>query len=157
MIIRSARGKTQATMVLLIVLIVLSGAAYFWVHSSSNERFYARLDFISAILVEPVSVGGAGWQIKLSISNTGNQDAVLKKIYVNNRLVVENGLIHGEELSSSFVVGSSLLKSGSFIQPGKSETIFLWIGSGAYRKGELLTIDLQSPEQIDLKKTITLD
>ena len=147
----------MATVILVIALTVLSGITYFWIYYAPSEKGYIKLDFVSATIVKPISVDGAGWQIKLLINNVGSKDAFLNKIYVNNELVSENGLIHGDELSSPFTVASSLADSGDFIQAGRFETVYLWVGREAYRKGETLSIELQYPDQIDLKKTVTLN
>ena len=153
---RYTNGRLLVAIVI-ISITVLSSVTYFWFNYSSNGAGYYKLDFVSAMQVNPVSVDGAGWQIKLTVGNIGNQDLVLERIYVNDKLVSENGLIHGEKLSSTWVIGSSLPDIGAFIQPGRSETVYLWLGSELFRKGETLTIELQNQDQMDLKKTVTIN
>ena len=147
-----ARGRIFATVILVTIFAVLTGVTLIWVNTTSNEKENYRIDFSSATLVEPVSIDGAGWQVKLSITNVGKRDSVLKKIYVNDRLITDNGYIHGDVLTNTYTIASSLPDIGLFIQPGRSDTVYLWVGSRSYEDGDVLTIELQNPNQIDLKK-----
>ena len=144
-----------ATIILALSGIATAGLLGMWDIGSTKPAIY-KLEITAAHLVEPVSVENSGWQIKLMISNAGKQDAILNKIYVDEREVSENGLIHGEKLSSIYTIGSSLAESGAFIQPGRCETVYIWIGSEAFRKGDTLAIVLQHPDQLALRTTLTL-
>jgi len=116
-----------------------------------------RLEVRHAYLVKPVSINNARWQMSLIVANRGDQDIVVDEIYVNGLMVKEMGLIHGELLSTDYGIGTSVPKIGLLYPPGNSETIYIWIGSDLFEKGNILTVEIKSRGVTYLNRTITLD
>jgi hypothetical protein len=77
-------------------------------------------------------------------------------VYINGILVEEVGLIHGDTLSSSTAVGTSIPVGGLALSPNHWVTVYIWVGSDLYAKGTRLTIELQEPGQFELRKIIVL-
>ena len=123
---------------------------------SSNETATYKLFIPAVYQVSPISIDNAEWQIALLVENQGNREVIVDKVYINGKLVEEMGLIHGELLSSSSVIGVSVPTDGLAIDPKSREVIYVWIGSDLFSSGTQMIIELQKPNQFDLKKTIVL-
>lgn len=154
---RLAGDPFLGAIVLAVAGIIVTSIIYFWgaADSSRSTQVY-KIEISSIYQVKPVSVGNAGWQIVLSVTNLGNREAVVEKIFVNEELVVETGLMHGESLSSTKTVGTNIPGGGVHIAPGNRATFYVWIGSKRYTSGTVVNIDIQRINQIEFRRTITL-
>ena len=155
---RQAISPILATIVLVIVGGFVAGIVWMWnsMGSASEPNVY-KLEFFSARLDDEVSVGNAGWQVQIIVHNSGNVEAVVEKIYINERLVDEMGLSLGDSLSSSISTGTDIPRNGVTIPAGQSAQMHLWIGADLFGKGTQITIELQKPNQLELKKYLVLN
>ena len=78
-------------------------------------------------------------------------------VYVNKVPVTEKGLVHGDSLSSTLAIGTSIPLDGLVVPGGESVNIYLWIGSDKYTKGISIQIEVQKKDSIGLMKILTLN
>lgn len=143
--------------VLLVGLTVASMLSISNTTGSSEGSTIYKLAFTSIYQATPVSVDNAGWQLVLLIENQGNTDNVLQRVYLNEQLIDELGYIHGDALPSGTTIATSIPSGGLTIPPNSLVTVYIWIGEALYSQGTQLTIELQKLNQLELRKTITLN
>ena len=143
--------------VLLVVGTVFVVSAYVWnlVGPSEEPQAY-RLEISAVFQVSDVSVVDARWRIALIVNNIGDSEVVVDKIFVNGKLVEEFGVCEGDSLSGKSSVATSIPEGGMRLPVGAKETVYLWIGGGAYSSGSVVNIELQRTGQMELLRTITL-
>ena len=152
---RKGISPILATIILALMGLLTAGLLGVWDTGSSKPVIY-KLEFTAAYLVNPVSVENAGWQIALLVNNAGTMEMMIDKIYVNNKLVEELGVTHGDSLSSASSIGISVPEGGYVVSPGV-DTIYIWVGSKTYNKGATLIIHLQQPDNLHLTKQVELN
>lgn len=154
---RIAGSPVLATIILIVAGLIVGSVIFIWntVGSSDTTQIY-KIGFSSVYQVKPVSVENAGWQLVCIVNNLGSREAVVEKIFVNGELVVETGLIHGDSLSSTTSVGTSIPVDGLKIAPGDKATFYIWIGSKRFNSGTVINIDLQRVNQLELRRSIQL-
>jgi len=130
---------------------------YSWANvNAPGDRPSYHLVFDSVYFIEPVSVGNAKWEIGLSIRNDGDNEVLLKKVYVSEKLIEEYGLAPGDSLSSPSTIGCSIPSEGLIIKRGKSETLSIWIGSGLYSSGNTISVHIIDPKILEYARYIKL-
>lgn len=154
---RIAGSPVLATIILIVAGLIVGSVIFIWntVGSSDTTQIY-KIGFSSVYQVKPVSMENAGWQIVCVVTNLGSKEVFLEKIFVNGELVVETGLIHGDSLSSTTSIGTSVPVDGLKIDPGDKATFYVWVGSKIGSTGTVINIDLQRVNQLELRRTIRL-
>jgi hypothetical protein len=143
--------------VLLVVGTVFAVSAYVWtlVGPSEEPQTY-RLEISAVFQVSDVSVVDARWRVALIVNNVGDSEVIVDKIFVNGELVEEFGVCEGGSLSGKSSIATSIPEGGLRLPVGAKETVYLWIGGGAYSSGTVINIELQRTGQVELLRTITL-
>ena len=81
---RLAKSPFIAIIIVFVAGIILAGSVWMWDSAGSSEApVVYKLELVSARLTYPVQVGNAGWQIEVIVSNNGNIQDTVDKIYIN--------------------------------------------------------------------------
>ena len=157
-----ATSLVLATLLLIVLGVAVAIILTMWDTASSsqspeNTMFTNKLVLESVRLVKPITVENAKWQIELIINNNGNADAIVDKVYINNKLVTETGISQGGALSSKSSIGTDLPVDGLVVPKGKSVTINVWLGQDLYNLGTSILVEAQRQDVFELKKYIVLN
>lgn len=153
---RKATSPIISIIVIIFIVISIVVALNYIGNNSAKEVPVYKIEFVAAYQTTPVSIENAKWQIVLLIKNLGNQDYLLDKVYLNDKEITETGLMHGDKLDNDTIIGTSLSKDGDVIPPGASVNQYIWIGGGRFSEGTQIKIDLNTLNQLQLSKIITL-
>jgi hypothetical protein len=153
---RGAGGKVLTGVALFVFGIVLAVLLYYWnaAAAPSGPRYHVVFDSVS---LEPVSVDNARWEIALMLRNDGGGDVVLKKVYVNRKLVDEYGVRSGGSLSSKSVIGTSIPVEGVVIGSDSKLSIIVWIGSDLFSSGSQISLHVFDPNTLEYTRYIVLN
>jgi hypothetical protein len=152
---REAGGKVLAGIALFVFGVVLAVLLYYWNAAAApgSPRYHVVVDSVS---LEPVSVDNAGWEVSLTLRNDGKGDVLLKKVYVNRKLVDEYGVSPGGSLSGRSVIGTSVPVDGIVIVPGSRLSISVWVGSDLFGGGSQISLHIFDPNTLEYTRYITL-
>ena len=153
---RRAGGPVTATILLVIAGAIVAGIIYAWNLVGSSEIPQYKMEISAVYLVSQVSVENARWQVVVIVSNLGNRESVVDKIFVNKKLVEEIEIMQGGSISSKASIGTSIPEGGLKISPGEKATIYVWIGGECYTSGTIINIDVQRIDQLELRRTLEL-
>lgn len=123
-------GRGLIKIVAPIVLVISASVVFYWVASDTSLASGSpHLSTASFHKVNPISVENARWQINMIVSNSGTGTGHVKTVYVNRQEVDVYGVIHGDKLSNSSFVATSVPTDGLYVEPGSSESFIIWIGA----------------------------
>ena len=115
-----------------------------------------KIEFISVRTITPVTVENARFQLVLYIFNSGQEKGVINKVYFNSELVKINGIKDGDLLPDTQSIASSILDGGTILPPGETVQIFIWTGRDLNLAGDNVVIHLQSLNDLQLSKSVTI-
>lgn len=153
---RRAGGKVLTGIALMIFGVVLAVLVYHWntVFAPGDGPSYHVA--IASVSLEPVSVDNAGWEVSLTLRNDGKGDVLLKKVYVNKKLVDEYGVSPGGSLSGKSVIGTSVPVDGVVIVSDSRLSISVWVGSDLFSGGSQISLHIFDPNTLEYTRYITL-
>jgi hypothetical protein len=114
------------------------------------------LEFKSIKCVNPVSINNAKWQVSILVTNQGTRPLKIIEVYVDEKQVVQYGLVHGDYLIEGTKLGTNIPEEGLYLQPGESENIYIWVGDNLYNNGAEIQIRLQDSVSFSFTKPVVL-
>jgi archaellum component FlaG (FlaF/FlaG flagellin family) len=132
-----------------------------WKGSESLETDFSTgktvlLDFSAINCVNPVSVNKARWQVAMLLTNRGTRPLLISRVYVNEKQVDLNGLIHGDSLQDGTQMGTSISEEGLRLEPGETSNVYVWVGNKLFSSGSRIVIHFNDPNSVTMMKSITL-
>ena len=150
-----------ATLLLIVLGVVITVLVMFWDTSSSSvepeDNLFSNKLVIEAVhLVTPVTVDNAGWQIEVMVTNNGNADAIIDKVFINSNLVPETGIIPSGALINRTSIGTDLPSDGLSLLTGTTKKFTIWLGKDRYSAGTTIIIEVNRKDSFELKKYLIL-
>ena len=115
-----------------------------------------RLEFKSIKCVNPVSIKNARWQVSILVTNRGTRPLQIKEVFVDEKQVVQCGLVHWDSLVNGSKLGTNIPEEGLYLLAGESENIYIWVGDNLYHNGSEIQIRLQDTISFSFTKPVTL-
>jgi hypothetical protein len=115
-----------------------------------------ELEFRTVKCVDPVSISRAEWQVSILVTNTGIRPLTISSVFVDERKVIQSGLVHGDSLENGSQMGTSLPTEGLRLTSGESENIYIWIGENQYTNDSEIQIRITDPNSRSMIESITL-
>jgi flagellin-like protein len=155
---RRALSPVLGTVIIVGVTIVLAVyASYGYSGVTETNTRYIVLAFEHAYCKKPVTVENAGWEIEMLLTNKGSHNLYIKKLLVNEKPVIEYGLLHDGKLSSNKALGTSIPDEGITLIPGQSIIEYLWVGHALYSKGSSIEIQVDNINDVAIKRYVLLE
>lgn len=101
-------------------------------------------------------LGNARWKIVFYVFNRGTTTVELTDVFVNDKIIDEYGLIHGETLSRGDSLGTSLLMEGLQLKNGEGVELYVWIGDKMFSSRTIIVISMNPINNVILSKSVKL-
>ncbi|MCW4048619.1 MAG: hypothetical protein NWE89_02675 [Candidatus Bathyarchaeota archaeon] len=154
---RKGISPVIASVILVAVAITIAVSASFWMSGITNQyTHFEKIGISSGYCINTPSVGNAGWEIVLTVKNSGSAGAAFEYAFVNKVPIDEYNIPVNGSLSSTTVTGTSIPDSGFSLASGEGTTIYVWIGSDLFSSGTSIVVMIHSLSGTDYMRLIRL-
>ena len=150
---RKAVSPVIATVILVAVAITVAVGVSYWMGGISSQ--YTQFEKVEIQTGYGVAVTG-GWNITLTVKNSGSADATLTHVFVND---VPIGAYDSKALPAAGTTTTDLPATGLTLTAGQSGTVYVVIASGgtsSLSAGTTVNLKLHSAGGMDYIKLIRL-
>ncbi len=151
MINRKAVSPVIATVILVAVAITVSVGVSYWMSGISSQ--YTQFEKVEIQTGYATSATG-GWNITLTVKNSGSADATITHVFVNDVPIVNLAAV----AVVADAAGADISATGLSLTAGNSGTVMVYISStyGTLSAGTTVNIKLHSAGGMDYIKLIRL-
>jgi flagellin-like protein len=148
---RKAVSPVIATVILVAVAITVAVGVSYWMSGISSQ--YTQFEKVEIQTGYATAVAG-GWEVTLTVKNSGSADATITHVFVNDVPV--------DDLAAVAVVadetGADITATGLSLTAGDSDTVMVYISSsyGTLSSGTTVNVKLHSAGGMDYIKLLRL-
>lgn len=148
---RKAISPVIATVILVAVAITIAVAVSYWMSGISSS--YTKFEKVEIQTAVCAAKDAQGWNITLSLKNSGTSTATISNVYVNDQvsLLGATGAAY-----AAAEIGTSVPTAGTAIASGSTATIYVYVGPTFSSSGTSVNIKLHSAGGMDYIKLIEL-
>jgi len=150
---RKAVSPVIATVILVAVAITVSVGVSYWMGGISSQ--YTQFEKVEIQTGYATTISG-GWQIELTLKNSGSATATVTHVFINEAPCDNYGAA-GVSVTAGEASTDLVAATGKVLESGASGTITVWIASGGtLSAGTTINIKLHSAGGMDYIKLIRL-
>jgi len=157
---RKAISPVIATVILVAVAITVAVGVSYWMSGiSSQYTQFEKIEIQTGYATVATGATSNGWEVLLSIKNSGSATATITHVFVNDVPVNTYGAASIDDVSAGETGTDIVQATGKTLTAGEATEVKVWIASGGtstLSSGTTVNIKLHSAGGMDYIKLIRL-
>jgi flagellin-like protein len=158
-IARSRKAVSPVIATIIIVAIAISIAiavAYWMVGITGAFTRFEKLEFVSAYASAQKINNQDGYNISMTVKNTGTTDVTVNMIFINGKPAQDYSSGHIEFLNGSGKWDMNFTKFEVKVNMGETKALKIWLSTADFKAGQSVEITLHTAAGKDYPKNVVL-